>query len=81
MSGETINYLVYDSEADAIARADAEGARIGYSYHINGIGTRYHTFPKITTKGKYALQVNEYELTEDEVSQIVTNVTFPQPQE
>jgi hypothetical protein len=32
MSEETINYLVYDTEADAIARAETEGARRGYSY-------------------------------------------------
>ena len=41
MSEETINYLVYDTEADAIARADTEGARRGYSYHRVGIGTRF----------------------------------------
>lgn len=71
------NYLIYDTEAEAIARADTEGARIGYSYHINGIGTRYHTYPQITNNGKYALVVNEYELTEDEESSIVTSVKFP----
>ena len=77
MSEETINYLVYDTEADAIARADTEGARMGYSYHINGIGTRYHTYPRITTNNKYALVVNEYELTEDEQAATTTSVTFP----
>jgi len=70
------NYLIYDTEAEAIARADTEGARIGYSYHINGIGTRYHTYPKITTNNKYALQVNDYELTSEEEASTVTSVTF-----
>ena len=77
MSEETINYLVYDTEADAIARADAEGARVGYSYHVNGIGTRYKTYPKITANNKYALIVDGYELTEDEESAITTSVIFP----
>tara|TARA_Y100000004_G_scaffold106930_1_gene120056 strand:+ start:45 stop:293 length:249 start_codon:yes stop_codon:yes gene_type:complete len=77
MSEETINYLVYDTESDAIARADTEGVRRGYAYHRVGSGTRYHTYPQVTTDGKYALVVNGYELTEDEESQISTNVTFP----
>ena len=81
MSEETINYLVYDTEADAIARAETEGARRGYSYHRVGIGTRYHTYPKVTTDAKYALLVNEYELTDDETAAIVTDVTFPTEEE
>ena len=81
MSEETINYLVYETEADAIARADTEGARRGYAYHKVGSGTRYHTYPQATADSKYALVVNGYELTEDEESSIVTNVTFPEPEE
>ena len=81
MSEETINYLVYDNETDAIARADAEGARRNYSYHIDGGVTRYHTYPRVTINGKYALNVTEYELTEDEESAITTTVTFPEPEE
>ena len=78
---ETINYLVYDNEADAIARADTEGARRGYAYHKVGSGTRYHTYPQVTADSKYALVVDGYELTEDETSSTVTNVTFPDPEE
>jgi molybdate-binding protein len=81
MSEETINYLVYDNEADAIARADTEGARRGYAYHRVGSGTRYHTYPQVTTNSKYALVVNGYQLTEDEESQITTTVTFPESEE
>lgn len=77
----TIKYLVYDTEDDAVARADTEGARRGYSYHIVGTGTRYHTYPRVTTDGKYALSVNGYELTEDEESQISTTVAFPAGEE
>jgi hypothetical protein len=81
MSEETINYLVYDNEADAIARADTEGARRGYAYHRVGSGTRYHTYPQVTADSKYALVVDGYELTEDETSSTVTNVTFPTEEE
>ena len=81
MSEETINYLVYDTEADAIARADTEGTRRGYAYHRVGSGTRYYTYPQVTADGKYALVVDGYELTEDEESSIVTDVTFPEPEE
>ena len=73
----TTKYLVYDNEADAIARADTEGARRNYSYHIDGGVTRYHTYPRVTTDGKYALNVTRYELTENETSATVTSVTFP----
>ena len=81
MSEETTNYLVYDTEADAIARADTEGSRRGYAYHRVGSGTRYHTYPQVTADSKYALVVNEYKLTEDEESSIVTSVTFPEGEE
>jgi len=81
MSEETINYLVYDNEADAIARADTEGSRRGYAYHRVGSGTRYHTYPQVTADSKYALVVDGYELTDDESSATVTNVTFPTEEE
>tara|TARA_E500000305_G_C3852880_1_gene156981 strand:- start:67 stop:309 length:243 start_codon:yes stop_codon:yes gene_type:complete len=78
MSEETINYLIYDTEADAIARADIEGARRGYAYHNTPDGvSRYHTYPQKTADEKYALDVTEYDLTEDEQAAITTSVTFP----
>ena len=81
MSEETINYLVYDNESDAIARADTEGARRGYAYHRVGSGTRYHTYPQVTADSKYALLVTDYELLEEELPSIVTSVTFPTPED
>tara|TARA_R100001230_G_C5575941_1_gene96318 strand:- start:377 stop:625 length:249 start_codon:yes stop_codon:yes gene_type:complete len=82
MSEETINYLVYDTEADAIARADVEGARRGYAYHNTPDGvSRYHTYPQETADNKYALDVTEYQLTDDETAAIVTDVTFPTEEE
>jgi hypothetical protein len=79
MSEETINYLVYETLDDAIARADTEGARRGYAYHRVGSGTRYKTYPQATADGKYALLVTDYELLEEELPSIVTSVTFPEP--
>ena len=81
MSEETINYLVYETLDDALVKADTEGARRGYAYHRVGSGTRYHTYPKVTTDAKYALVVDEYELTDDETAAIVTDVTFPTEEE
>ena len=75
----TINYLVYETLDDAIARADIEGARRGYAYHTVGSGTRYRTYPQETADGKYALLVTDYELLEEELPSIVTSVTFPEP--
>ena len=75
----TINYLVYETLDDAIARADTEGARRGYAYHRVGSGTRYRTYPQETADGKYALLVTDYELLEEELPSIVTSVTFPEP--
>jgi hypothetical protein len=73
-----IKYLIYENESDAIERADTEGAVKNYMYHRGDLnGTRYHTYPEITANGKYALNVTEYELTEDEASSVVTNVIFP----
>ena len=76
----TINYLVYDTLDDAIARADTEGARRGYAYHRVGSGTRYRTYPQETADAKFALVVDGYELTEDEESAITNSVTFPAPE-
>ena len=77
----TINYLVYETLDDALVKADAEGARRGYSYHRVGSGTRYRTYPQETADAKYALVVDGYELTDDETAAIVTDVTFPVEEE
>lgn len=75
-------YLVYETEADAIERADIEGARRGYAYHNTPDGvSRFHTAPKETANAKYAIEVTEYELTEDEQAATTTSVTFPPPEE
>jgi len=76
----TINYLVYETLDDALVKADAEGARRGYAYHRVGSGTRYRTYPQETADAKFALDVDGYELTDDETAAIVTDVTFPEPE-
>jgi len=77
-----MSYLVYDTEADAIARADIEGARRGYAYHSTSDGvSRFHTYPQLTADGKYALVVTEYDLTEEEQNAVTTSVTFPSLEE
>lgn len=82
MSSEEIKYLIYETLEDALVKADEEGKRRGYAYftQTNGV-TRYHTYPDITSDNKYALDVTEYELTEDEEAAITTSVTFPEPEE
>ncbi len=72
----TIKYLVYNTYDEAEVKADEEGARRNYSYHINGEGTRYHTKPHLTTSNKYALNVTDYVLTEEEEATVVNSVTL-----
>lgn len=74
------DYLIYTNLDDALSRAETEGARRGYSYYKVGRGTRYKTSPKETSDGNYALDVTEYELTEDEQSATTNGVTFPTPE-
>ena len=71
------DYLIYTNLEDALARAETEGVRRNYSYYKIGRGTRYKTSPEETADGNYALDVTEYELTEDEQSAITNSVTFP----
>ena len=77
MSEEVDSYIIYDSLEDALVKAEQEGSRRNYSYYRNGIGSRYKSYPIITSNNKYALRVNGYELTEDEQAAITTSVTFP----
>ncbi len=77
-----MEYLIYDTEAEAIARADENGQRLQYSYWIDGKGTRWFEEPQVTADGSWALRVDTmYILTEDEESNKVTNVTFPTEEE
>ena len=73
-------YLIYASKEAAIERADEEGKEIGYSYWVNGIGTRWHTYPAETVDGTWALDVTEYDLDDSEKASTVDSYT-PVPNE
>ena len=87
MSEEATNYLVFDTEADAIARAETEGRAMGLPYYstdpsIKKGSTKYRTYPKELSNGKWALNITEYsELTDDEINEIVSSVTFKPSEE
>jgi len=75
-------YLVFNTEDEATNRADAEGQRIGYAYWISGNGTRRLNSPRQTKKplvgpAKWALDVSQYQLTDEEKSQTVESVVWP----
>jgi len=77
-----MEYLIYDTEAEAIARADENGQRIGYAYWKVGSGTKWATAPRVTADGKWALRVDyKHALTEDEESSKVTSVNWPTEEE
>jgi hypothetical protein len=84
---ETINYLVFDTKADAIAKAEAEGRAMGLPYYstdssIKKGSTKYKTYPQELSNGKWALNITEYsELTDDEINKIVSSVTFKPAEE
>ena len=63
-------YLIYQTEQDAINRADEEGKDIGYTYWTEGKGTRWLTKPVPTADGKWALDVSEYELDDLEEASV-----------
>ena len=64
---EEQQYLIYDTEDEAIARADENGKRIGYAYWTVGQGTKWATAPQVTADDKWALRVDyKYELTDSE---------------
>jgi hypothetical protein len=67
-------YLIFQTEQDAIERADEEGKEIGYTYWTEGTGTRWLTKPVPTADGEWALDVSEYDL--DELEEATTADTY-----
>jgi len=63
-------YLIYETEQDAIERADEEGKYQGFSYWTEGKGTRWLTKAVPTADGKWALDVSEYELDDIEEASV-----------
>lgn len=75
-------YLIYASKEAAIERADEEGKEIGYSYWVNGIGTRWLTYPDETIDHTWALDVTDYDLDDSEEASTVDSYTpLPEPDE
>ena len=75
-------YLIYASKEAAIERADEEGKERGYSYWINGEGTRRPTYPVETDDYMWALDVTDYDLDESEESSTVDHYTpLPDPED
>ena len=73
-------YLIYASKEAAIERADEEGKEIGYSHWTNGIGTRWLTYPNETADGTWALDVTDYDLSDEEKTSTVNSYTpLPNP--
>jgi len=73
-------YLIYASKEAAIERADEEGKEIGYGYWVDGIGTRWLTYPDETADHMWALDVTNYDLDEPEEASTVDHYT-PLPDE
>jgi hypothetical protein len=73
-------YLIYASKEAAIERADEEGKEIGYGYWVDGIGTRWLTYPDETIDYMWALDVTNYDLDESEEASTVDHYTpLPDP--
>ena len=70
-------HLIYETEQEAFDRADECGKALNLSYWITGKGSRWMTTPVITADGKWALDVDGAELSEEEESAISEEVVFP----
>ena len=72
-----MSYLIYNTQEEALVKADEEGKHRNYAYHTPKGGVcRYHTFPEPTSNNKFALDVSEYEtLTAEESAATVSTFT------
>ena len=66
-------WLVYETNGEAVDRADIEGQRRNYAFWSNAGSTKWHTAPTETENG-WALDVSEYELSTEEQSQTVESI-------
>tara|TARA_R110002012_G_scaffold295298_1_gene491751 strand:- start:46 stop:291 length:246 start_codon:yes stop_codon:yes gene_type:complete len=72
-------YLIYTTEQEGWDRSEQEGIRLNLSYHTEGKGSRWLSVPKLTSNNKWALNVEGFELSEEEQSNATSNVSFPNP--
>ena len=70
-------YLIFETEQQAIYRADEEGLFRGYSFFDNGLGTRWLTAPQPTADDMWALDVSEYALDLEEEDLVVDSYPHP----
>jgi hypothetical protein len=71
-------YLLFETKEEALERSEQEGIARGLAYHKVGSGTRYISSPRETDALKWALPVAGYNLTEEEQSIAVEEVTLPE---
>ena len=72
----SIQYIIYDTESEALAKAEEEGRAQGLAYYVDGIGSRYVSYPYETNDNKFALPVDCYiTLTESEEVSLVDTFT------
>jgi hypothetical protein len=76
-----MTYLIYNTKAAAIQRAEQEGIARNLPYHTGKGTSRYLTYPQPTADGKWALDVSGYNLTEDEVEAVVESFEAPEQED
>ena len=74
-----MSYLIFSTETAAWNRADKEGKHRNLPYHRGGGTTRYVTAPQPTAEGKWALNVEGYNLTAFEQGKAVESFE-PEPE-
>lgn len=61
-----MSYLIFNTKAEAVTRADQEGQLRNLPYHSDNGVTRYVTYPVETGDNKWALDVTDYTLSASE---------------
>ena len=72
-----MNYLIYQSEGEALQRSEFEAISNGCTGSI----TKYWSSPMQTVDGTWALPVDGYLLTSEEQNNVTQDVIFPDPEE
>jgi len=72
-------YLVFNTEAEALALTDQEGEHRNYPYWTDAYGdTRTYNSPELTKNNKWAVDVTEYgSLTDEQSAATVSTITLP----
>lgn len=74
--------IIFNTEAEGIARAEQEGRDSNFPFYTAGGVTQYRTLPIPTNNNKWALVVDDYEHLSPEDSIVdITESDFLQPEE